>query len=159
MNFVTPTIIHYDKNERSSKMGMTLQAAKEIVEAMVIFATKTKPGRPMTFAVVDGAGVLICLIRMDGASPLSVRMANNKAYTCIDWKRDTKEIRETLFIGEDKRDMAWFGDPRYAPIPGGVLLRTKDGAVAGAVGCSGRKAEEDEELARIGEKAWKGLDS
>jgi glc operon protein GlcG len=135
-------------------MGMTLQAAKEILEEMFKFASETKPGRPMSFAVVDGAGVLIAFIRMDGAPPLSCRMAINKAYTAIDWVRDTKEIRELFFTGETKRDIAWFGEPRHAPSPGGVLLRAKEHTIVGAVGTSGRTGDEDEELARVGAEAW-----
>jgi glc operon protein GlcG len=138
-------------------MGITLQAAKEILEAMVKFASETKPGRPSSFAVVDRAGVLIAFMRMDGASPLTTRMAINKGYTAIDWGRDTKAVRETFFTGEAKRDVAWFGDPRHAPIPGGVLLRIKDNSIVGAVGSSGRTAEEDEELAQVGAKVWSNV--
>jgi len=138
-------------------MRITLQQAKEIVEEVIRFATETKPGRPSSFAVVDGAGIPICFARMDGAPSLTARMAVNKAYTAIDWGRDTKEVREIFFTGEKKRDVAWFGDPRHAPIPGGVLLKTKDGTVVGAIGTSGRTPEEDEELARFGESQWKKL--
>jgi glc operon protein GlcG len=138
-------------------MGITLKQAKEIIEEMLKYASEKKPGRPSSFAIVDGAGILISFARMDGASPLTARMAVNKAYTAIDWKRDTKEIKEIFFTGEKKRDVAWFGDLRHAPIPGGVLLKEKEGTIAGAVGTSGRTAEEDEELARVGEKEWNKL--
>ena len=135
-------------------MEMTLLAGKEILEAMFKFASETKPGRASSFAVVDRAGVLVAFMRMDGAAPLTARMAINKAYTAIDWGRDTKVVRETFFTGEAKRDVAWFGEPRHAPIPGGVLLKAKEGTIVGAVGSSGRTADEDEELAQVGAKAW-----
>lgn len=138
-------------------MGIKLREAKELLEVMLKFASETKPGRPSSFAVVDAAGVLIAFVRMDGASPLTTRMAINKAYTAIDWGRDTREVREVFFTGEAKRDIAWFGEPRHAPIPGGVLLRTKEHTIVGAVGSSGRTAEEDEELAQVGAKAWNEL--
>ena len=135
-------------------MGITLKEAQEMGEAMLNFASETKPGRPMSVAVLDEAGVLVCCNRMDGASPLTVRMAINKAYTAIDWRRDTKEIQEVFFTGDTKRDIVWFGEPRHAPIPGGVLLKAEDDSIVGAIGTSGRKAEEDEELARVGAKAY-----
>jgi glc operon protein GlcG len=91
------------------------------------------------------------------SSPLTARVAVSKAYTAIGWKRDTKEIQETFFMGKKKGDVAWFGDSRHAPIPGGVLLKEKEDAIAGAVGASGRTTEEDEELARVGEKDWNKL--
>jgi len=138
-------------------MGIKLREAQETLNAMYRYAAETKPGRPFSLAVVDAAGILVAFIRMDGASSLTARMAVNKAYTAIDWLRDTKEVREVFFTGEGKRDVAWFGDPRHAPIPGGVLLKAEDGTVVGAVGTSGRKPEEDEEAARVGEQAYKEM--
>jgi len=136
-------------------MGIKFTQAKEIVEEIVRFSSQDKQGRPSSIAVVDEAGVLVCFARMDGASPLTARMAMNKAYTAIDWKRDTKDIQ--AFIKENNRDITWFGDSRHAPIPGGVLLKTKTGTTVGAIGTSGRTAEEDEEQARVGEKVWNTL--
>jgi uncharacterized protein GlcG (DUF336 family) len=37
-------------------------------------ASETKPGRPISFAVTDGAGILTAFVKMDGASPLTARM-------------------------------------------------------------------------------------
>jgi glc operon protein GlcG len=138
-------------------MGIMLSEAREILETMLKFATDTKPGRPSSLAVVDEAGTLICFARMDGASSLTARVAVNKAYTAIDWRRDTKEVQELFFRGESRRDVAWFGEPRCAPIPGGVLLRAEGGTIFGAVGTSGRTANEDEEIAQFGKKAFQEI--
>ena len=132
------------------KTSLGLEEGRSIVEAVLEAARKTKPGRPMSVAVVDNAGIPIYFARMDGASPLTARMAINKAYTAIDTQRNTREQYEMMTSG---RDAAWFGEPRMAPIPGGVLIRLSDGSIAGAVGTSGRKADEDEELALIGADA------
>jgi uncharacterized protein GlcG (DUF336 family) len=127
------------------------------------FVSLKEPGRPFSIAVVDSAGIIVSLDRMDGSAPLTVRVAINKAFTAIDWRMDTKVIRERLFAGggplppDTNRDMAWFGEPRNAPIPGGVLLRDETGKIAGAIGTSGRTAEEDEELARVGEKTYQEI--
>jgi len=134
-------------------MGISLEQAQGVVDAMLHFAAKTKPGLPSSMAVVDAAANLICFKRMDGAPPLTVRMACNKAYTAIDWGINTVDVLKMFFSGENARDVTWFGDSRHAPIPGGVLLRDEDGTILGAVGTSGRTGPEDEELARIGEKA------
>ncbi len=151
-------------------MNVTHKEAREIIEAMVQYVSEDRfvslrePGLPFSVAVVDAAGVLVSLDRMDGAAPLTARVSINKAYTAIDWRTDTKVIRERLFTGPSpldtttiNRDMAWFGEPRNAPIPGGVLLRGKDGIIVGAIGTSGRTAEEDEELARVGEEAYQEI--
>jgi uncharacterized protein GlcG (DUF336 family) len=94
---------------------------------------------------------------MDGASPLTIRMACNKAYTAIDWGINTIDVLRIFFSGENARDIAWFGDKRHAPIPGGVLIRSENGTIVGAVGTSGRTGQEDEELARVGEMTYQSL--
>jgi len=138
-------------------MEITLKDAQQILEEMLKYASETKPGRPSSFALVDACGTLISFARMDGGSSLTARVSINKAYTAIDWKRDTKEIQEVFFTGESQRDVAWFGEPRYAPIPGGVLLKGKDGTIVGAVGSSGRTADEDEELVQVGAKTYQQI--
>ncbi len=150
-------------------MTITLKEARELCEAMVTYVIDDKfvllrePGVPFSVAFVDAAGALVSLDRMDGSPPLTARVAVNKAKTAIDWRKDTKAIRERLFAGKGplaadiNRDMAWFGDPNAAPIPGGVLLRDLDGTIVGAVGTSGRTAEEDEELAQIGAKVYQEI--
>ena len=80
-------------------------------------------------------------------------MSLNKAYTAARLTRDTLELKQILDKGED---IAWFGDARYTPIPGGVAIKAKDGSTLGAIGISGRPVmapRGDEELARIGAKA------
>jgi len=138
-------------------MGISLEHAQTVLGAMLQFASETKPGLPSSMAVVDAAANLVCFKRMDGAPPLTIRMALNKAYTAIDWGINTIDVLRMFFSGENARDVAWFGDKRHAPIPGGVLLRSEDGTIVGAVGTSGRTGQEDEELARVGEMAYQSV--
>ena len=94
---------------------------------------------------------------MDGASPLNGRMAVIKAYTATKWLHDTKAIKERLFdmgLGDDRRDIAWFGDPRFTAVWGGILLRAPDGTVLGALGESGGTPAEDEEMGQLGAAAF-----
>lgn len=139
-----------------------LEEARVIGEAVLEACAKPTPDpRPMSVAVVDNAGELIYLARMDGAGPGTVRMAINKACTAVSMKRDTIEILKWIsgeIIEGVRRDVAWFGNPTMAPVPGGVVLKSSDGSVVGAVGTSGRVAMAplgDEELARIGAAAFK----
>jgi glc operon protein GlcG len=133
----------------AKKLG--LAEARAVVEAILDAAVQ----RNLRFAaaVVDSGGELICLARMDGASALNARMAVNKAYTATKWLQDTKAIKERLFdmgLGDDRRDIAWFGDPRFTAVWGGILLTAEDGRVLGALGESGGTPAQDEELGRIG---------
>jgi uncharacterized protein GlcG (DUF336 family) len=137
--------------ERMLGSGIRMDEAHKIVEAMLKEAMKD-PERPMAFAVVDTSGTLVYFARMDGGSGMNSRMAINKAYTCIDTRRDTLESENIL--KKTGRDIAVFGELRYAALQGGVCIRSEDGSIVGAVGTSGRWASEDEELARIGAKAY-----
>jgi glc operon protein GlcG len=133
--------------------SLTLEQARKVVEAMVEYATVTKPGRGMAFAVVDECGVLIYFARMPQASLVNRRMAEYKAWSAIAFKRNTRASRDLLAkMGLKATD---FCEPdRLTLIPGGNLLRTKEGYTVGAVGTSGRHEDEDEEVALVGVKAY-----
>ena len=140
----------------ASKLG--LQEARAIVDAMLVAASK----RGLTFsaAVVDAGGDLIHLSRMDGASALNARMSYNKAYTATKWQRDTKAVKERLFdmsLGDERREIAWFCDLLYTPVWGGIVLRSGDGTMLGALGESGGTYQEDEEIGQLGAKVFREL--
>lgn len=140
----------------ATKLG--LNEARAVVDA--ILAEAERRNLRFAAAVVDSGGELVCLARMDGASPLNARMAANKAYTATKWLRDTNAIKERLFdmgLGDERRDIAWFGDPRFTAVWGGILLTAPDGTVLGALGESGSTPAEDEELGRIGAAAFAAL--
>lgn len=129
------------------KVSLGLEEGRAIVDK-TLEAASAKPGRPEAVAVVDNAGALISFAKMDGATALVARMAIAKAQTVIYWGRDTRTIQNMLKEG---RDICWFGElDKQAPIPGGVPIRSSDGSIIGAVGTSGRSADEDEELALAG---------
>ena len=154
---------------QQKKMGLsiTMDDARKVVEAMLKAAIDTaedpnnpNANAPMGFAVTDTAGIPVYFTRMDGASAITWSMAQNKAYTAIVMRRDTIESDNGL--KKTGRDIAMFqgGEPRLTYVPGGVLLRSKDGLIVGAVGTSGRSAigpMGDEELARIGPEAYSNL--
>ena len=139
------------------RKSLGLDEARKIVEAALEVLYEAK-GRAASVAVVDNAGDLVHFSRMDGASPNSANVAINKAYTAIFWKMNTKEVRALL--EESNMDIAWFGNPRYSPIRGGVLIKSTDGAILGAIGISGRIPKEppdDEDVAQAGFKAYREL--
>jgi uncharacterized protein GlcG (DUF336 family) len=131
-----------------------LEEARKIIEAVLKAAAETMPpDRPVCIAVVDPNGDLIYFARMDGTVAGQVIMSLNKAYTAARLTRDSIELQRMVKQGED---IVWFGDARYTPVPGGVVIKASDGSVLGAIGISGRPVTAprgDEELARIGAKA------
>lgn len=140
----------------ADKLG--LNEARAIVDAMLEAATHK--GLKFAAAVVDAGGDLVHLSRMNGASALNARMSYNKAYTATKWQRDTKAIKQRLFdmsLGDERREIGWFCDPLYTPVWGGIVLRSKDGTMLGALGESGGTYQQDEEIGQLGAKLFAGL--
>lgn len=107
-------------------------------------------GIKITVAVVDEAGNLQGLSRMDGAPPMSPQVAEAKAHGCAWTTRDGEAMaqvykdRPSFFAVIDK--MA-----RVPLVPGlGSSLIKRDGGVLGAVGVSGGKPEQDLECCTAG---------
>ena len=149
--------------ERMMGRDITVEEARIVIEAMLQTAINlpedpvNPAGNPMSLAVVDTAGVPVYVVRMDGASALTVRMAANKSFTAIETRRDT--IDSDNMLKKSGRDIAYFsaGESRLTYVPGGVLIRAKDGSIVGAIGTSGRMPPSkmtDEEIARIGARAY-----
>ena len=140
----------------TQKLGLV--QARTVVDAMLKAAAEK--GFIMSAAVVDFGGDLIHLARMDGASAVTARMSYNKAYTAVKWQKDTKMLRERLFdwsLGDNRREVGWFGDTLYTPIWGGVVLRAKDGTMLGAIGESGASPEQDEVIGQLGKMTFESL--
>ena len=140
----------------ADKLG--LKEARAIVDAMLEAAAQK--GLKFSVAVVDAGGDLIHLSRMNGASALNARMSYNKAYTATKWQNDTKVIQQRLFdmsLGNERREITWFCDPLYTPVWGGIVLRSKDGTMLGALGESGGTYQQDEEIGQLGAKVFGAL--
>ncbi len=140
----------------ANKLG--LEEARAVVEAMLKAASE-KHLRSAA-AVVDSGGELIFMARMNGASALNARMSVNKAYTAAKWGQNTRALKERLFdmsLGDDRRDIAWFGDVRFTAVWGGIVLRSADGTILGALGESGGSPEQDEEIGQVGARMFAAL--
>ena len=105
---------------------------------------------PISITVLDDQKQTVQTL--DTTTTAKVIMSLNKAYTAARLTRDRIELQKMVKQGED---IAWFGDARYTPVPGGVVIKANDGSILGAIGISGRPVMApmgDEELARIGAK-------
>ena len=100
----------------------------------------------VSIAVVDDGGHLLGLYRLDGAAPMSARMAPAKARTSALGRRETKSYEETINNGRT----AFLSAPDLdGMLEGGVPI-VVDGQVVGAVGVSGVKSVEDAQVAKAG---------
>jgi glc operon protein GlcG len=120
------------------------EAAKMIAAAK---AEAAKNNWLVSIAVVDDAGMLIHLERMDGAGAQSPEVATLKARTSALSGAPTKALEDVV---KDRPAVALF--PGRLPVQGGVPVIV-DGQCVGGVGVSGVKSHEDEVVALAGRAA------
>jgi uncharacterized protein GlcG (DUF336 family) len=121
-----------------------LDEARRILDAGLRTAA-ADGGQPVVIAVADAQGDLMAFARMDGAPVRSIRIAINKAYTAARVLASTQEL--AVRLRDAGRDVLVYGDPAFTLFPGGTPVRTRQGQVIGAVGISGRSADDDQALA------------
>ncbi len=101
--------------------------------------------QPLTVAVLDPGGHVIALLRDDDSSLLRPQIASGKAWGVLGMGFGGKELarraeRTPQFFGA----LSDMSDGRMVPVPGGVLVRDKSGAICGSVGISGDTSDNDE---------------
>jgi glc operon protein GlcG len=125
-----------------SKTALTNEDALKILAAAKAEAAKQKWN--VTIAVVDDAGLLLVLERMDGARAQTAQVATLKARSAAVTHRSGKVWEDTV-----KQRPGMLNFPDAFPVQGGVPIVTK-GEVLGAVGVSGVQSHEDEQVALAG---------
>ena len=98
----------------------------------------------VTVAIVDDAGFLLYLERLDGAGPMTAEVATAKARTAAVTRRSTKAWEDMM---KDRPVMMKF--PDNLPIQGGVPIMYQNECV-GAIGVSGVQSQQDEQVAKAG---------
>jgi uncharacterized protein GlcG (DUF336 family) len=98
----------------------------------------------VTIAIVDDAGHLLYLERMDGAGPMTAEVAASKASTAAVTRRPTKFWEDRV-----KERPVFLKFPGNLPIQGGVPI-VYQGECVGAIGVSGVQSHEDEQIANAG---------
>ena len=128
-----------------NKMCLTAADAQKIVAACKVEAEKNKWN--VTIAVVDDGGYLVHLERLDGAPAQSALIATCKAQTSAATRTPTKTLEE---IVKDRPATVAF--PGRVAVQGGLPIMYQ-GECVGAIGVSGAKSHEDEQVASAGLKA------
>ena len=128
------------------KPMISLDQARDAIQAMVDDYNKDPNRRKVDMAVVDDAGNLLAYARMDRC--LRPTFAIRKAYTSAVRSMDTVTFAEQL--STQGRSLESFGDPQLIALAGGVAV-IKDGAVVGAIGVGGLPSGlDDETIAKAG---------
>ena len=130
-----------------TRPALTASDVQQMAAACRTEAEKNKWN--VTFAIVDDAGFLLYLERLDGAGPMTAEVAEMKARTAAITRRPTKVWEDLI---KDRPTMMKF--PNNLPIQGGVPIMAQ-GECVGAIGVSGVQSQQDEQVASAGIAALK----
>jgi glc operon protein GlcG len=122
---------------------ISLAEARQLIEA--VEAETKKRGWAMNIAVVDTGGNLVAFDRMDGAQFASITIAQHKARVAVGFRRETKAFEDSILAGNIQQLTL---DDVIASRGGFPLI--KNGAIIGAIGCSGGAASQDAAVCGIG---------
>lgn len=129
-------------------MPLTLDEARTVSDRVRAHAIGL--GAAVTIAIVDDGGHLQVLDRMDGASPMSARVAPAKASSVALFRRDSSDL---MHLQEAYPAVfAQIIDAARTPIVAGGAARLirRGGVVVGAIAIAGGSLEQDETCADVG---------
>jgi len=138
--------------QTADKKTLTLQGAEQVIAAAKSEAKKLRaPGG--VIAVVDDGGNLMALERLDGTFSAGANISIGKAKTAVMFKKPTRFFEE-LINSSGKGRTVMTALENFTPLIGGIPI-TVDGQIVGGVGVSGAaSADQDEQLAIAGSKAF-----
>jgi len=125
-------------------LELTLAQAKKIIQHA--FAEQKKQGlKPMAIVVLGAGGAIKASETQDGISQLRPKIAHGKAYGAYSLGLGSRALFERakvepFFI----QAMTSLCDGALVPVPGGVLIRSQNGELLGAVGITGDTSTTDE---------------
>ena len=134
-------------------MELTLDTAKAIIEHALV-EQKKQGFKPMAVVVLGSGGSIRASESQDGTSMIRPKIAHGKAFGAYSMGLGSRALferakAEPFFI----QSMNSLCDGALVPVPGGVLIRSKDGALLGAVGVTGDTSGNDEICAVAGIEA------
>ena len=129
---------------------LNLSTAQALITATLEHA-RAKAFKPLGVAVLDARGALIAYAAEDGSSLRRQDIALAKANGALGMGMGSRTL-----AARSRAAPVFFGALSHvvqgglAPAPGGVLVRTADGLLLGAVGVSGDISDNDEAAALAG---------
>jgi uncharacterized protein GlcG (DUF336 family) len=131
-------------------MSLSLTFAQIIIAKSLERAAAAK-GKPLTIVVLDARACVVAAASQDGSSLARFDIARSKARAALAFNAGTRALeklakdRPHFFVGA-----AASIDGGIVPVPGGVLVKSQDGRILGAVGVSGDTSDIDEATALAG---------
>jgi uncharacterized protein GlcG (DUF336 family) len=132
---------------------LTLSIAQAII-AEAISQGRDLKLKPLAIVVLDARGAVKAAACEDGTSLRRYEVAHGKAYGALALGTGSRSIRKRAkeqphFITAASHVIGG----ALVPVPGGVLLRSKEGVLFGAVGASGDSSDNDERVVLAGIQA------
>jgi uncharacterized protein GlcG (DUF336 family) len=129
---------------------LTLAVARKICDAALAKCRDMKL-KPMAITVLDARGCVKISVAEDGTSLMRGEIAYGKAYGALALGMGSRAIFKRA------NEQPYFVDAistmtkgAMIPVPGGVLIQDKSGALLGAIGISGDTSDNDETAAIAG---------
>ena len=132
---------------------ISLRRARSIIRAALAKGREADM-KPLAVVVLDAGGWVKAFEREDGASNYRFQIAHGKAHGAIGMGLGSRVLhkraeQQSYFLAA----VNGLHDTALVPVPGGVLVRDKKGAILGAVGISGDQSDNDELAAIAGIEA------
>lgn len=123
------------------KKTLTLQGARKVAAAAEAEAARVNAGGAI--AIVDDAGNVILVERLEGTFPAATGVAIEKARTAAQFRRPTRDFENAIRNGRT----SLVAVSAMTPLQGGVPI-VMNGQVVGAIGVSGAaSAQQDDDIA------------
>ena len=127
---------------------------RAVMDVLVRLESEAAGGAPVCVAIVNRTGKLAAFLSLDGTPERAGAIAQSKAYTAMRMELTTQAFHDRLV--RENLSIADFCDPGFSTLPGepaNAEIELPDGRCIGGVGISGRKPQEDAELAeRLAQK-------
>jgi uncharacterized protein GlcG (DUF336 family) len=127
---------------------ISLDAAKKVMAAAEAEAMKNN--WLMAIVILDSTGHTVMLHKLDNTQYGSIRVAEDKAQTALDFRRPSKVFED--LVAQGGIGMRTLGLRGATPIEGGYPIIV-EGKIVGAIGASGGAASQDGQVAKAGADA------
>lgn len=129
-------------------MSIDLKSANRVIERALELARAEKL-KPLTVCILDTGGHFVSGQREDGSSLLRFEIAFGKAWGSLGMGHSTRFFEDVLVKNRPyfANSLEAASGGRFITVYGGVLIRSKDGQLLGAIGITGDSGVNDERMA------------
>jgi uncharacterized protein GlcG (DUF336 family) len=132
-------------------MTLTSKAAEAMISAAAAKAFSI--GVPVNIAVLDAGAHLKAFCRMDRAPLGAIELAIGKAKTAVLFQMNSQDLWQFVKPGGPAEGMQ-FSNGNLVTFAGGLLLKSRDLEIVGAIGVSGGSVWQDGEIVTAGAAAF-----